>query len=79
MLEVVGIVHASGTYNGQNYDNYNLHCVRSADTYNDNEDGKITEIVKVKAAVFDECSVSIGDAIDVAYDKYGRIKSIDVI
>ncbi len=77
MLNVIGIVHASGTYNGQNYDNYNLHCVREA--ANDNEDGNITEIVKVKASIFDECSVSIGDSIDVAYDKYGRIKSIDVI
>lgn len=77
MLEVIGIVHASGTYNGQNYDNYNLHCVRDADS--ETEDGKITEIVKVKASYFEESSISIGDTIDVAYDKYGRIKAIDVI
>ena len=76
MLKVIGIVHASGEYNGQKYDNYNLHCTRSPET--DNEDGTITEIVKVRASLFDECNIKIDDTIDVAYDKYGRIKEIDV-
>lgn len=78
MLSVVGIVHAQGEYNGQKYDNYNLHCTRPANEQNDNEQGCITEIIKVKATLFSDCDVNIGDNIDVAYDKYGRIKEIVV-
>ena len=77
-LNVIGIVHASGEYNGQKYDNYNLHCTRDADTGNENEDGVLTEIVKVKASLFSETDINIGDTIDVSYDKYGRIKDIYV-
>lgn len=76
MLSVVGIVHAKGEYNGQNYDNYNLHCTRPANDGNENESGCITEIIKVKASLFIESPVSIGDTIDVSYDKYGRIKEL---
>lgn len=79
MLKVVGVVHARGNFNGQEYDNYNLHCVRPADEHNKNEDGEITEIVKVKASLFSDYDINIGDSIDVAYDKYGRIKDIAII
>lgn len=75
-MVVIGIVHASGEYNGQKYDNYNLHCTREADANNPNEDGSITEVIKVKASLFDEYGINIGDTIDVSYDKYGRIKEI---
>ncbi len=79
MLNVVGVVHASGEYQGQKYDNYNLHCTRLADEANLNEDGVITEIVKVKASLFNESGISIGDNIDVSYNKFGGIKNIVVV
>lgn len=79
MFKVIGIVHARGNYNGQDYDNYNLHCIRPAAEHNENEDGEITEVIKVKASLFDDCGIDIGDSIDVSYDKYGRIKEIDVM
>lgn len=79
MLTVVGIVHAAGEYGGHKYDNFNLHCTREADKNNINEDGCITEIIKVKASVFGEYGINIGDSIDVSYDKFGRIKEIIVV
>ena len=78
MLNVVGIVHAQGEYKGVKYDNYNLHCTREAFP-GINEEGLITEIVKVKASSFAEYGIQLGATIDVAYDKYGRIKDISVI
>lgn len=78
MLSVVGIEHRKGEYQGTPYDNYNLHCTRPAAEGNENEDGTMTEIVKVKASLFADFAVNIGDNIEVSYDKYGRIKDISV-
>lgn len=74
-MTVVGIVHKSGTFNGQAYDNYVLHCVRPADE-NSNENGQITEIVKVKANLFLGSDVKIGSDISPVYDRYGRLLGI---
>ncbi len=76
MLKVVGIVHSVGDYNGFAYDNYNLHCIRPADEKKENELGEITEVVKVKSALFKELSVDVGSDIKVFYDRFGRIDSI---
>lgn len=77
-MTVLGIVHSFGTYNDQPYDNYNIHCSRPAREGNENENGTITEIIKVKASIFNESSVDLGDQIDVSYDRYGKVKEIIV-
>ena len=77
MYTVVGIVHSKGEYNGNSYDNFNLHCIRESkpDT---NEDGSITEVIKVKADIFMSSDIVIGSIITPFYDKYGRIVQLDV-
>ena len=55
MYTVVGIVHKVGDFNGQPYDNFNLHCVRDA-TPNTDESGQMTEVIKVKVTTTDDNS-----------------------
>ena len=79
MAIVVGIVHSSGEYNGRQYDNYNLHCLRDARPEYSNEQGQITEVVKIKASDFSKYNISLGDEIKVYYDRFGRIDEIRVL
>lgn len=77
MYTVVGIVHSKGEYNGNSYDNYNLHCIRDSKP-NTDEDGHITEVIKVKSDLFLDSSIIIGSIISPFYDKYGRIVQLNV-
>lgn len=72
---VIGLVHSVGEYNGNKYDNYNIHCVRKADSTKE-EVGDITYILKVKTSLFKENPVSVGDEVSPLYDRYGRIVSL---
>ena len=77
MYTVVGIVHKVGDFNGQPYDNFNLHCVRDA-TPNSDEDGQITEVIKVKSDIFLASDITVGSVVTPYYDKYGRIVQLNV-
>ena len=77
MYTVVGIVHKVGDFNGQPYDNFNLHCVRDA-TPNTDESGQITEVIKVKSDMFLNTDINIGSEVTPYYDKYGRILQLIV-
>lgn len=77
MLKVIGIKHSTGEFNGLKFDNFNLHCVRLASDEKD-EQGEITEVVKVKSSLFMEANINIGDDIEVYYDRFGRIISLTV-
>lgn len=72
---VIGIVHSVGEYNGNEYDNYNIHCVRPADSKKE-ESGQITCIIKVKASLFIENPVTVGDTVTPYYDRFGRVVSL---
>lgn len=76
MITVIGIVHSVGDYNGVKYDNYNLHCTFEPAVNNNNVEGLMTDVIKIKASTFMESAIGIGDTIDVSYDKFGRIKDI---
>lgn len=75
-LTVIGIVHSVGEFNGQAYDNYNIHCVRPG-LQDKNEVGQVSSIVKVKASLFVSSSVQVGDTITPYYDRYGRVVAIN--
>ena len=77
MVKVIGIVHSFGEYNGRQYDNYNLHCVRDSRPDRSNESGLITEVIKIKASDFSNYPISIDDKINVYYDRNGRVVDID--
>lgn len=76
MITVIGIVHSVGDYNGVKYDNYNLHCTVEPTANNNNVEGLLTDVIKIKASTFMASGIGIGDTIDVSYDKFGRIKDI---
>ena len=81
MYELVGYIRRTGEYQGRPFDNYNLHC-KVMDPPEGME-GEAVEVLKVKTAVVDAFTaahgpLSIGDVIDVYYDRFGRITSIMV-
>lgn len=76
MFTIIGIVHSVGEYNGMKYDNYNLHCTSEPSEDKDGVEGLLTDVIKVKASIFENSDFDIGDTIDVSYDKFGRIKDI---
>ena len=71
---VIGLVHSVGEFNGNAYDNYNIHCVRSANPDKE-ETGDISYVFKVKTSIFKEHIVVLGDTITPLYDRFGRIVS----
>lgn len=77
MIEVIGIVHSTGEYNGVKYDNFNLHC--TVDAVGENVEGVLTEVIKIKASTFYSSNIGLGDQIDVSYDKFGRIKDVSIV
>lgn len=79
MVKVIGIVHSFGEYNGRQYDNYNLHCVRDSLPNCSNESGLVTEVIKIKAADFSNYHISLDDNINVYYDRNGRVVDIQVV
>jgi hypothetical protein len=77
MYTVVGIVHSKGEFNGNSYDNFNLHCVRDAKPDTE-ENGQITEVIKVKSELFLSSDIDVGSIVTPYYDKYGRIVQLIV-
>lgn len=75
-LTVIGIVHSQGEFNGQAYDNYNIHCVRTG-LQDKGEVGQVSSVVKVKASLFVSSPVEVGDTITPYYDRYGRVIAIN--
>ncbi len=73
---VVGIEHSFGDYNGFKYDNYKLHCLKLADEEKEQE-GQLSEIVKVPKDMFQSSKITVGDEIVPFYDKYGRLIRIE--
>ena len=77
MYTVVGIVHGSGTYEGNAYDNFKLHCLRDAKPGTE-ENGQITEVLKLKSDLFLSSDICLGSIVTPYYDKYGRIVQLIV-
>lgn len=73
---VIGIVHSEGSYEGQQYNNYNFHCIKPADT-SKGQVGSLCEIIKVKSSILDKLP-QVDDIIIPVYDRYGRVQSIIV-
>lgn len=69
MLEIIGIKH--GVYNDKPYG-------RIFATYDDdNVDGKAVETLKISAKCIGLLdTVSVGDIVDVFYDKFGNVVSV---
>ena len=89
MLTVIGVQRKSGTYEGNQYDNFMMHCVNDAPSV-PTIAGSVCEIVKIKAlnlrAVFDGLISSdadwralIGSKVRVHYDRYGNPEQIEVL
>ena len=84
-MKVIGIAERNGEFKGKAWHNINIHC-----TYNDdNAIGKLTKIVKVKAAISDEVfgvktdtnylRSLIGKEIRVYYNQYGNTDMITLV
>ncbi len=52
MLQIVSLKHKTGSYEGNNYDNYVIHCVDYESTNKVLIFGPDTEDIKIKADVF---------------------------
>lgn len=76
MLQVIGIVRKQGNYNGVDFDNTFLHCIREAST--DRENGQICEVIKVKTSSI-HTFPSIGSNIKVYYNRFGQVETYDII
>ena len=84
-MKVVGIQEKKGNYQGTDYHNYLIHCLK------DDEEalGQISEVVKVKYAKAKEVfgrvmsahdlNELIGKEIRCYYDRYGAATEIRVI
>lgn len=83
-MVVVGIQEKSGNYNGNDYHNYLLHCLKD----DDNALGQISEVLKVKVSktkeVFgktmelEDLDDLIGTEIRAYYDRYGQVSEIRI-
>ena len=87
MLTVKGVQRVSGTFEGREYDNLNLHCLNDTPS-REMINGSACEIIKVKwcdlLAVFNglvknqaDVSSLVGLSITPFYDRNGRAVRID--
>lgn len=84
-MKVVGIQEKSGNYQGSDYHNYLLHCLKD----DDNALGQVSEIIKIKFAnvkeVFgkpmslDDFNGLIGQEIRCYYNRFGQATEIRVV
>lgn len=74
-MVVLGIKHSSGDFNGIHFDNYYFHCLLEQVDGTDYK-GQLTEVLKVPKSVFDNFSVNVGDTVNPAYNKYGKLISL---
>lgn len=75
-MVILGIRHSSGSYNNCNYDNYYLHCLCDDDKSDANSIGQLTEVLKVPKSLYDNLSISVGDTVNPAYNKFGKLISL---
>lgn len=69
---VIGFKHSTGTFNGNEYDNYNIHCLKDADKNDKEQGGQLSEVFKIKSSEIKDLP-AIGQVIAPIYDKYGRV------
>lgn len=74
-MKIAGYNHATGTFEGRVYDNYNFV------TYDKEEsDNRKWQFVKVKARVLADSGIDprslVNKDVDFDYDRYGNVKSI---
>lgn len=71
--KVIGVQDSSGTYEGQAYDNVNLHCIK--------EDAKVrgiaVEVLKMKRTLFNVMPVDVDDVIMPYYNRFGKIEKLE--
>lgn len=75
-LSVIGISRSTGDYNGTQFDNTYLHCIKPADTTK-NQKGQLCEIIKVKTASID-IMPEINSFIVPVYNRYGQVDSVTI-
>ena len=89
MLTLIGVQRKTGNYQGNDYDNFNLHCINDA-PLNPTICGDVCEVVKLKAGrvkdAFDGLVANdndwrglIGSRIRVSYDRYGNAEHIEIV
>lgn len=89
MLTLIGVQRKTGNYEGNAYDNFNLHCINDAPP-NPTICGNICEVVKLKAnrvrdafgglvANDNDWRSLIGSRIRVSYDRYGSAERIEIV
>lgn len=74
---VIGYQRKQGNYQGYDYDNYVISCVRPADKQR-GEDGQIVEILKIKAR-FLQALPELGTEIEPIYNSYGNCVGFNVV
>lgn len=81
MKKVVGVRHATGTFEGNNYDNFILYVTDSAN--DQNSYGICPQAVKVKAKVFyqfvapDKIKNVLNKDLEIYYDAYKNVCKLD--
>lgn len=84
MMRCIGVTRREGVYDGRNYDNVYLHCVvPPGEMGGVNVIGSAVEQVKVAFQVLINCGLSMDDCVDrdieIAYDRYGRVRKVDIL
>lgn len=76
-FEVLGIAHRSGTFNGNDYDNYIVHVAYDLPDQ-PNVQGRLTDSIKIPAKLYRN-DVFVGGFFEPSYDKYGRLTGYSVV
>lgn len=78
-MKLIGIQRVDYTNkNGYHVLGYKLHTSYPAKS--DDAIGEITEAVFVPDTTFAECDhLAVGDAISIAYNKYGKVTGVSVV
>lgn len=76
-LSVIGISRSQGDYNGIEYDNLILHCIKPADETK-GQKGQLCEIIKVKTSNVDIIP-DINSFISPIYNRFGQVQSIEIL
>ena len=71
-FELLGLSNSAGEYNGRQYNNVLLHAAY----LNDKISGKGVKVIKVKAPIYTDNPVKLGEFFDVNYDQYRNVKEI---
>lgn len=83
MIKIVGIKHNTGEFNGRQYDNYVIHCIKS----DEHAIGQVsTETFKFRPASLaticslDQLQMLVNKEVKrISYDKYGNADYIEFV